>query len=144
MQISFRRVKGGCISLVSFLLLVGSACISAGQSSENENFGNINVETARQMIEENKNNPDFVLLDTRTPREFERSRIEGAQFYNYSSREFWDQIKNLDKSKTYLVYCHSGGRSGNTVKFMEKNGFKEAYNVRGGILSWKKAGLPIK
>ena len=52
-------------------------------------------------------------------------------------------MNELDKDKIYLIYCRSEGQSGNTLAMMKKLGFKEVYNMLGGITEWVKNGLPI-
>jgi rhodanese-related sulfurtransferase len=95
------------------------------------------------MIAGNEGDDQFVLLDTRTPVEFEKDHLPGAVFLNYSADNFWDKVGELDHTKAYLVYCHDGGRSAKTVAFMKENGFSEAHNMKGGILAWKRAGYPV-
>lgn len=124
---------------VIFILSVLISCSSVGQTEKDERFSNVNATEANALIEKNKDNSMFVILDTRTPAEYDKAHLANAEFYNYNAQNYWDQIKSLDKSKTYLVYCHSGGRSGKTVKFMKENGFSEAHNLDGGIVAWKRA-----
>ena len=53
------------------------------------------------------------------------------------------KLKQLDKNKTYLLYCRSGNRSGKTLKVMKKLGFKSAYNMQGGMKAWIRANYPV-
>jgi thioredoxin 1 len=85
-----------------------------------------------------------VILDVRTPDEISTGIIPGAIFLDYFQKDFEKQVAKLDPSKTYFVYCASGIRSGETVQLMKKNGFREAYNLKGGLASWKKSNLPIQ
>jgi rhodanese-related sulfurtransferase len=86
-----------------------------------------------------KNNHD-ILIDVRTPFEIKESGvISGSIVMNAYGQNFELEISKLDKMKTYLIYCHSGGRSSKTVKLMERYGLK-ANNLTGGILAWKKNG----
>jgi rhodanese-related sulfurtransferase len=85
-----------------------------------------------------------IILDVRTPDEISTGVIPGAIFLDYFQKDFEKQVTKLDPSKTYLVYCASGLRSGETVQLMKKNGFKEAHNLKGGLASWKKSNLPIQ
>lgn len=124
---------------VIIILSVLLSCSSVGQTEKDERFSNVNATEANALIEKNKDNSMFVILDTRTPAEYDKAHLTNAEFYNYNAQNYWDQIKNLDKNKIYLVYCHSGGRSGKTVKFMKENGFSEAHNLDGGIVAWKRA-----
>ncbi len=81
------------------------------------------------------------LIDVRTPRENQAGAIEGTtKNIDVTGPNFKSEIEKLDKDKTYLVYCRSGGRSGKAVKIMESMGFKHLYNLKGGYLGWKKAG----
>lgn len=97
----------------------------------------IGAVAAKKMIEENSGNENFVILDIRSVREYEGDHIKNSVFINFSAPDVKDQILKLDKNKIYLLYCHSGGRSGIIQKFMKKNGFVETYNMKGGIASWR-------
>jgi len=54
----------------------------------------------------------------------------------YKGQEFISDIEDLDKSKSYFVYCRSGNRSGQACQIMEQLGFEKAYNLEGGMLEW--------
>ncbi len=99
---------------------------------------------ASVMIQENKNNSNFVLLDVRTLGEYNQSHIEGSLHLDYQSRDFEKKVNELDKDKIYLVYCRSGMRSGASIDIMSKLGFKNLYNMAGGIMGWENCGLPVK
>lgn len=80
---------------------------------------------------------DVVVIDVRTPEEVAEGFIEGADlFIDYNGCCFNEEIAKLEKNRTYVVYCRSGGRSSNASKFMAKNGFKDVYNLKGGIIQW--------
>ena len=49
----------------------------------------------------------------------------------------------LDKQKPVLVYCLSGGRSASAAELLSEKGFKEVYNLEGGILKWDAANKPL-
>lgn len=76
-----------------------------------------------------------VLLDVRTPREYNDGHIEGSINVDYENASFSEEIKKLDSSKTYFVYCRSGNRSGNAIKDMRTVGIKDMYELRGGIIA---------
>ncbi|MTB52496.1 rhodanese-like domain-containing protein [Lewinella sp. W8] len=78
-----------------------------------------------------------VLIDVRTPAEIANGKIEGALEMDYRSPDFAGQLQELDPSKTYLVYCASGGRSGNTCALLAEGGFQNLYNLEGGYNAWK-------
>jgi len=80
-------------------------------------------------------NPSSVILDVRTKAEFESKRIPNSINIDVMDTSFIESISTLDKSKTYFVYCRSGGRSGSACSIMRKQGF-EVYNLDGGISGW--------
>jgi rhodanese-related sulfurtransferase len=95
-------------------------------------------------FEEKLKDKNCVVLDVRTPEEFSSGYIRGAKNINFLSANFRNEILKLDKNKTYLVYCASGGRSAAACKIMTDLGFKEVYNLKGGIYGWKKVGKDVK
>ena len=104
----------------------------------------LDPKSAFEMIKMNRDNSNFVLLDVRTPGEHKQSHIEGSVHLDYQSRDFPKKVQELDKNKTYLVYCRSGMRSGASLDVMSKMGFKNLYNMAGGIMGWENCGLPLK
>jgi rhodanese-related sulfurtransferase len=105
-------------------------------------IADINTEQALTLIQDNQDNPDFVILDVRTPAEFDSGHIENAINLDYNSETFSDELNNLDKDKTYLVYCGVGRRSAGARDIMKELNFMTAYNMLGGINQWKQDGLP--
>jgi len=83
-------------------------------------------------------NPNIQLIDVRTPKEYEEGHIENAQLINYYSKNFKENIQELDKEKPVYVYCKSGYRSGNSSKILAELGFKEIYDLKGGYMAWEK------
>jgi len=98
---------------------------------------------AKVFAEKIKALPNAPLIDIRTAGEFTDGHIEKAVNYDWYGSTFEQQIAQLDKSKPVLLYCHSGGRSAAAVEKMKTLGFKEIYELAGGISSWKMAGLAI-
>lgn len=90
---------------------------------------------AREFQELMKNK-DAMVLDVRTPAEKADGVIPGYQMINMLAPDFESQIRKLDKSKTYLVYCRSGSRSGQACNIMADMGFEHLYNLIGGISAW--------
>jgi thioredoxin 1 len=81
--------------------------------------------------------PETVVLDVRTAQEVDAGYIPDARVeMDYKSGEFAEKVKNLDTSKTYLVYCRSGVRSAYACEYLAAHGFTKLYNLRGGILEW--------
>lgn len=82
-----------------------------------------------------QNSNNAVLLDVRTPLEFQSANIPGAINIDIMSYEFRDKIDALDKTKSYFIYCRSGNRSGQACNMMSEMGF-ETSNLVGGIGAW--------
>lgn len=76
----------------------------------------------------------YTLLDVRQMREYEESRIPGATLIPLP--QLSDRLKELDPEKPVLAYCAIGGRSRAAVQLLAGQGFKEVYNLRGGIKAW--------
>ena len=79
-----------------------------------------------------------VILDVRTPEEFETSRIPNSKNIDfYNPQNFMLEIEKLDKDNSYYVYCRTGVRSANSCQLMNELGFNKVYNLLGGIVEWK-------
>ena len=77
---------------------------------------------------------EAIILDVRTPEEFEESRIPSAINVDiYKGQGFVYLMDEMDKSKNYYVYCLSGGRSGQACGVLKQLGFENVYNLLGGI-----------
>ena len=84
-----------------------------------------------------ENESDPIILDVRTPEEFEISRIPKSiniDFYNPAI--FMQEIGKLDKDRSYYIYCRTGVRSANSCHLMKELGFAKTYNLIGGIVDW--------
>lgn len=89
----------------------------------------------RDFKERYKNTAQAVLLDVRTPAEFKRGSIKGAKNLNLHDSAFQQKMSELDKSKTYFVFCAAGARSGAACNRMVAAGY-QVYNLSGGINNW--------
>ena len=95
----------------------------------------------KKLIDEKKGE----LIDLRTPEEIKtKGKIKGALEIDFLAKDADDQIKKLDKKKTYLIYCAGGGRSGDCRDLMIKEGFREVVNLSKGFDDWKKKGFEIE
>ncbi len=85
-----------------------------------------------------------VLIDVRTQKEFDDYHIPGAIIIDFKGNDFEKTVtEKLSKDTPVVIYCRSGGRSGRAMKALEKMGYK-VYNLKNGILDWKKHGMPLK
>ena len=80
-----------------------------------------------------------IILDVRTVEEYEEISIPNAILANIlEPNEFMDVVEKLEKKTKIFVYCRSGIRSQKACNILDQLGFKETYNLNGGILEWKK------
>ncbi len=111
--------------------------------SEQDSFYKmVETDEGQRMIEKNKNNKEFVLLDVRTKAEYLESHIKGCINHDYYSDDIKEFLKTLDRDKTYLVYCRTQNRSKKATKIMKDLGFKYLYYMNGGMTKWLKEGRP--
>ena len=85
---------------------------------------------------------DVVLLDTRSPREFNISHLKGAQMVDYDGFNASD-VEGIDKNQEVIVYCSVGYRSERIGEKLQKMGFTNVKNLYGGIFDWKNQGFEV-
>jgi thioredoxin len=117
--------------LFSFTLL---AC------SNGQNSSSLSAKEFQDKITELGN---VVILDVRTPDEFNGGTIENAINADITSYDFTNVVQTLDKSTPVMVYCLSGGRSKDAAKALRNMGFNTVYELKGGILKWNAENLPV-
>lgn len=106
-----------------------------------ETKGKITLLSPSEFKEKSKNHQ---IIDVRTPTEFKEGFIEGAKNINLKDDDFAKEITSLDKDKPVYIYCRSGHRSGIAAKKMIDLGFKEVYDLQGGILNWEQSNNEVK
>ena len=86
--------------------------------------------------------PGFILLDIRTAPEVESLHIPGAVNLDFYADEFSEQLAELDRDKTYLIYCRTANRTGQAYDLMSDLGFEHVWDLDGGISTWSGLGYP--
>jgi rhodanese-related sulfurtransferase len=127
------------VGLVLVMVLLMAACSSAGDTATIEL---VSPAEAAQVIDDDP--AGLVVLDIRTPEEFNEVRLPGAVNIDFYAPDFADQLDGLDKDDPYVMYCRSGNRSSEAVETMKDLGFVEVYEVDGGIVNWYDAGFPVE
>lgn len=79
---------------------------------------------------------EIIVLDVRTEQEHQAGKIKPGININYYADTFEADLAKLDKTKTYLVHCRSGVRSGRTLPIMQRLGFDNIIHLDGGIKAW--------
>ena len=94
---------------------------------------NLDSETFEKQMNEDEN---AVLIDVRTPAEYEESHIPNSKLLDMMNPSFKEEIEKLDKDKSYYLYCRSGNRSYHAGQAMVNMGFEKVYNLEEGIIGW--------
>jgi rhodanese-related sulfurtransferase len=83
----------------------------------------------------------LTILDVRTAKEYRAGHLVGSINLDFRSPSFSDELKALDRNSAYLVYCRTGVRSSRTAALMRSLGFRELYDLAGGLVSWQREGF---
>ncbi len=119
------------------LIVAASAYWLMMPKEQDEDYGDVSVERARELIQEKTS---LVILDVRTDAEFRDGHIEGA--INIPVGELEGRLGELDRDDEMLVYCRTGNRSSTAVGILEGNDFTKIYHMNKGIAAWTSAGYP--
>ena len=116
--------------LLLFLVFQLTSC----QSQQSKTIETIDGKRYSDKLSNTKN-PQ--LLDVRTPEEYAVEHLENASNVNWNGDDFVSKVEKLDKSQPVFVYCKVGGRSSQAADKLAELGFKEIYNLDGGIMKWQ-------
>ncbi len=92
------------------------------------------ADDARAYMKKRKSD-DFILLDVRQPREYEKGHIPGAKLVPLPT--LTQRLKQIDPEKGIIVYCAVGGRSRVAAQMLTAHGYGEVYNLKGGFKGWE-------
>ena len=100
----------------------------------------VSVQEAVQLI----NRRDALVLDVRDAAEYASGHIPNSR--HIPAAEIEKRLKELEKfkSRPIVVSCRGGNRAAAAVAVLKKNGFQEVFPLKGGILGWQQAALPIE
>lgn len=135
MTIPTSLLRTGGLLAVLALLLAGCSAASAGQD--------VSVLSAGEAVELLEQEPDAVVLDVRTPAEVAQGSIQGAMVIDFQGPDFEEQVAELDRDATYVLYCRSGNRSAQAAQLMLDMGFSDLYDA-GAYEDLAAVGLPIR
>lgn len=137
------------ILVIPLLIIAGIALAGCGGKAETQTptadqiIEDVTAQEAYDLIRQNQGNPDFVIIDVRTPAEFAEGHIENALNVDFQSQSFKSEINEFDRNKKYLIYCRSGNRSRGALAIMAGLRFKEIYHLSDGIVKWIDEGYPV-
>lgn len=115
------------------MVLVGCTAEPVEQPGVAEN---LDAASAAELL---KSNPAVVVLDVRTPGEYAAGHIPGGVLVDFQAADFAERLGELDRDRSYLVHCQSGGRSSTAFEQMKELGFTSIYHLDGGMRAWQKA-----
>jgi rhodanese-related sulfurtransferase len=122
-----------------FILLTGVLPLN-GQVPDSSKYQSLDPYNFQQQY---LRTDSSILIDVREPFEFKGNRIKGA--INMPASGNLDKAADtLDRNLTLFLYCTSGFRSSNAAETLYDKGFRKLYNLEGGIVAWRKDGMPIE
>lgn len=122
--------------LIAFMLgSCGNTESTPGHSTEQlmNKQQTVSKEDFKAFMEANEN---IQLVDVRTPEEYGAGSIEGAKNIDFYGSNFQAELSKLNKEEPVLIYCKSGGRSGQTLALLKEMGFKTVLDLDGGFSNW--------
>jgi thiosulfate/3-mercaptopyruvate sulfurtransferase len=111
-----------------------------------------------QLIYEEKDKPETIIIDARSPQEHFQARIPGSILHNYEEgfgdrgkmikdveilRQDFEKI-GITKDKQIICYCHSGIRAAHTYLQLKQAGFENVRLYDGSIIDWAKRKYPLR
>ena len=110
-------------------------------SCQGQTAKHIHTLDVKSYAEKIKTTSNAQILDVRTPDEYNVHHLENATNVNWNGDDFVTNAITYNKSKPIFVYCKVGGRSAQAANKLSEMGFKEIYNLDGGIVKWSAAGM---
>ena len=111
---------------------------ASNTSGEIHNVSVVEFDSLTKVLKGN-----YLLLDVRSPEEWSEGIMPGATLINYYDDSFSQSLASLPKSDNILVYCKAGGRSSEAAEQLKNLGFKNIYNLDGGMDAWKEIGMTV-
>lgn len=135
------------VAAVAFTAACGSSAdadatgvAEAAEAADAPGVRVVDLDTAERLLGE----PDRIVIDVRTPGEYDEIRLAGARLIDLQSPTFADDIAALDRELSYLIYCRTANRSASARALMDELDFVDVADVAGGIVAWADAGLPVE
>lgn len=106
--------------------------LALDMNSKQTMVNNISGEEALKLLNEDRS---IIVIDVRTREEFKSGHLNESVNIDWNDQEnFKSYVRDLDKNKTYLLYCKSDNRSIQAANYMSNIGFSNIYNLKGGIM----------
>ncbi|HKZ54734.1 MAG TPA: rhodanese-like domain-containing protein [Anaerolineales bacterium] len=137
------------IRMMRWFLLVAMAALAACQSQsgtpagarvevEGGSYTNVNPAQLDEMLEDK----DFVFVNTHIPYEGEIAHTDAFIAYDQVEQSI-DQLP-ADPGAMVVLYCRSGRMSAIAAETLVRLGYRNVWNLEGGMVAWEAAGLPLE
>lgn len=128
--------------LILIAAIIGYGCFplpaQRGEFTETE-FESMSLEmspSSVNLIDPKEVKSSYKILDAREPKEYEISHIENSDLIGYDNFDISTITNKYNMEDTIVVYCSVGYRSGKIAEKLQKKGFKNVYNLKGGVFRW--------
>lgn len=124
---------------VTLMMLAGTLMLAScqGQGVKSQKLSPDSYEAKLSSLK------DKILIDVRTPDEYNAGHLTNATLINIYDDTFKTQISKLDKTKPVFVYCKAGTRSAKAADALLQLGFTQVYDLEGGFIAWVGANKKI-
>ena len=120
------------VTFFALLALAASLCFAA----ESQNITSIQ---AKALLARNSR---VVLLDVRTPEEYQQAHLRGALLIPVG--DLGKRVREVPRDRPVLVYCAVGARSLPAAGFLASKGYREIYHMSDGLVGWYKNGFAVE
>ena len=125
------------VSLLLTMVLIG-ACTQQEEPTQGK-YIDVSPAEAKKLIDEN---PDLIIIDVSPS--YDQGHLPGAVHHYLGDGSLDEAIPALDKSKTYLVYCHVDSVAIQGAQKLVDAGFRNVYRLEGNYSAWVDAGYPVE
>ena len=115
-------------AVVFLLSVIAFLCVGCGENG----YKHITHEEAQRIM---KANPDAIILDVRTPEEYQKKHIPGSLLLPIENIRSGNLSKLPDKDAMILIYCWTGRRAEDSAEYLLKRGYTKIYEF-GGLIDW--------
>jgi rhodanese-related sulfurtransferase len=128
------------IWLVLLAVLSGFMLLLPNLGARLRGIKEVGVSDAVQLI----NHRDALVIDVREDSEYNAGHIPHSK--HFALGHLAGRVTELEKFKGHpvVVLCRSGMRSASACSVLKKHGFNEVYNLKGGIMAWEQASMPVE
>ncbi len=124
--------------LLLFPLIFVFAFVSNAQTSTSKGVVSVAPKKFQHLAESGR----FPIIDIRTAKEFDEGHIKGAINIDFYKKTFFINMEKY-MNKPFLIYSRSGNRTARAMKKLNEIGYKEGYELKGGIIAWKRLGFNL-